>query len=206
MLSIVAVVISLVIIYSIGAFPTGYLISRLNGVDITAQGSGNVGATNVSRVLGKRAGLLTLVCDVCKGTLAVVLASLISDTIWFVALAAFVAVAGHCFSIPKPLQGSMVLKGGKGVATALGVVVVLYPLGAAAALTAFIIVFFLSRIVSLSSIAAALIVPVMAFATNQDSHSCWALAAIGFLVIARHHQNIVRLIEGREPRYQAKQD
>lgn len=203
MLSFIAIFISLALIYLLGAFPTGYLLSRLHGVDITAEGSGNVGATNVSRVLGKRAGLITLACDVCKGALAVSFASMVSAAPWYASLAGLCAVCGHCFSVPVSLNGARVLKGGKGVATALGVVSVLYPIGAAFALLVFAAVFAVSRFVSLSSMAAALTVPVVSFASNQNDAVSWALAGIGCVVIARHRQNIERLIEGREPVYRA---
>ena len=201
MLSFIAIFISFALMYLLGAFPTGYLLSRLHGVDITAEGSGNVGATNVSRVLGQRAGLITLACDVCKGALAVILASIVSSAQWYAPLAGLCAVCGHCFSVPLSRNGVRVLKGGKGVATALGVVSVIYPIGAGFALLVFATVFAVSRFVSLSSMAAALAVPVVSFASNQSDAVSWALAGIGCVVIARHRQNIVRLIEGREPVY-----
>lgn len=198
MLGVIAVFVSLIPLYLIGCFPTGLLVARVYGIDITSKGSGNVGATNVSRVIGKRAGVLTLVGDALKGSIALLLATLISDTEWFVALAGFVVVCGHCFSIPPWL------KGGKGVATALGVLSFLYPLGALLAVVTFGVVFVLTRIVSLSSIVSALIVPLAVFATNQGESLGWALAGISFVIVIRHHQNIVRLIEGREPRYASK--
>jgi acyl phosphate:glycerol-3-phosphate acyltransferase len=200
MLSFIAVVISLIPLYLLGSFPTGLIVARIHGIDITAKGSGNVGATNVSRVIGKRAGVLTLVGDALKGIIALLLASVISNAEWFVALAGFIVVCGHCFSIPPWL------KGGKGVATGLGVLSFLYPLGALLAVVTFGVVFVLTRIVSLSSIVSALIVPLAVFATNQGESLGWALAGISFVIVIRHHQNIVRLIEGREPRFASKGD
>ena len=109
----VLIALSLIPFYLLGAFPTGYLIARMNGVDVTAVGSGNVGATNVSRVVGKKAGIVTLLVDVFKGAFGVAVASGLSTSTLFVALCAVAVVAGHCFSVPP------YLKGGKGVATAL---------------------------------------------------------------------------------------
>lgn len=200
MLSVIAVVFSLIPLYLVGSFPTGFIVARIHGIDITTEGSGNVGATNISRVIGKRAGVLTLVGDALKGIIALLLATFISDAEWFVALAGFIVVCGHCFSLPPWL------KGGKGVATALGVLVFLYPLGALLAVMTFGVVFIFTRIVSLASMIAALIVPMAVFATNKGESLGWALAGISIIIVIRHQQNIVRLIEGREPRYASKGD
>jgi len=199
-MNVIVLLVSLVPFYVLGAFPTGFLVSKLHGVDIASQGSGNVGATNVSRVLGKRAGVLTLLVDVCKGALGVALASWIVGDPWFVGGACFALVLGHCFSIPT------VLKGGKGVATALGVIAVLYPSSAPVALIVFGAFFAVWRIVSLASIAATLVVPLWALITNATDSQSLALIAIAALIVMRHEQNIRRLIEGREPTFSARKD
>jgi glycerol-3-phosphate acyltransferase PlsY len=190
--------VALLPLYLLGAFPTGYLIARLYGIDITSQGSGNVGATNVSRVIGKKAGILTLIGDVCKGALAVALGYLISPFGWFPAGAAVAVVCGHCFSIPR------YLKGGKGVATALGAIIVLFPLSSVVAVATFALVFSFSKIVSLASISAALTAPLVSLVTNQPDSTSVALACMALVIVYRHRENITRLIEGREPRFSSK--
>lgn len=191
----VLIALSLILFYLLGAFPTGYLMARINGVDITAVGSGNVGATNVSRVVGKKAGVVTLLVDVFKGAFGVAVASGLSSSPLFVGLCAVAVVAGHCFSVPP------YLKGGKGVATALGVILVLSVQTGIVALVVFIGMFAAKRIVSLSSISAALAVPAYAMATNLPSHVSAAEACIAVLLVYRHRENLQRLIEGKEPRF-----
>jgi glycerol-3-phosphate acyltransferase PlsY len=195
----IAAVIALIPFYLLGAFPTGVLVAKLHGVDITSKGSGNVGATNVSRVIGKKAGLLTLAGDLCKGSLAVLIGYAISPYGWFPAGAAVAVVCGHCFSVPP------YLKGGKGVATALGAIIVLFPLSALVALATFGGVFAFSKIVSLASISAALVAPIFSLITNQPDMTSAALACMAGIIVYRHRENIQRLIEGREPRFSTKQ-
>lgn len=194
-MNVVLVVVSLMPFYLLGAFPTGYLLSKLHGIDIAAQGSGNVGATNVARVLGKRAGILTLVGDACKGALGVAIAGLVVGESWFSGAAGIAVVLGHCFSIPR------YLKGGKGVATALGVISVLYPTSAPVSLIVFGLFFGIWKIVSLASIAATLVVPAWALVTNADDAVSFSLMLIAALIVMRHEQNLRRLIEGREPKF-----
>ena len=189
------VVLSLVPFYLLGALPTGYLISKLHGVNITSQGSGNVGATNVARIVGKRAGVFTLVADVCKGALGVALAWWILGEPWFAGAAGVALVLGHCLSIPP------FFKGGKGVATALGVISVLYPSSSLVALVVFGGFFAAWKIVSLASIAATLVVPMWALVTNAGDSISLSLMLIAALIVMRHEQNIRRLIEGREPTF-----
>jgi glycerol-3-phosphate acyltransferase PlsY len=191
------ILLSLLPFYLLGSFPTGYLIAKAKGVDITASGSGNVGATNVARVVGKRSGIFTLLGDLVKGCLGVLLARLIGVADWFVASAAVAVVLGHCFSVPP------YLKGGKGVATALGVLCALKPFSAVVALVSFGVVFYISRIVSLASVAAALIVPAAALIAGVAEVDAIAIASIGLILVARHEENIKRLIAGKEPRFSA---
>ena len=188
------------VFYIIGSFPTGYLIGRLHGVTVWQHGSGSIGATNVSRVIGKKAGIFTLIGDLLKGFLPVV----ILDPLGFVpqnigCLSTFL-VLGHCLSIP-PL-----LKGGKGVATALGVYLALSPLLALFALIVFAIVIAASRIVSLASILAAVCAPIFTMICYSQFYSPYTpwLMAISALVIYRHKSNLQRLISGDEPRFSFK--
>ena len=194
-----ALIFALLPFYLLGAFPTGVLVAKLNGIDITSQGSGNVGATNVARVVGKRAGVLTLVGDIAKGAVGAAIALFCFGDTWAAAAAAAVVVLGHCFSVPPYLRG------GKGVATAIGVIAVLDPLTALVAVAAFACSFAASRIVSLSSLIAALVVPTFALIVNLPDWTTISLGAVAAVVIFRHRENIQRLIEGREPRFQAKQ-
>lgn len=189
--------ISLLPFYLIGAIPTGFLLAKNKGIDITQRGSGNPGATNVARVLGKKSGLLVLGLDIFKGLFAVILATMVFDPSNMVALAGFFAVLGHCFSIP-PL-----FRGGKGVATALGVLLTLSPGCTFIGILTFATVFYSSRIVSLASLSAALAIPVFAIFLVKDQAVLWAIGAIAALVIFRHKTNLERLIRGEEPRFSA---
>ena len=197
-MNLIVILISLVPFYLLGAFPTGPLIAKIYGVDITSQGSGNVGATNVARVVGKRAGIFTLLGDVCKGAFGVFIAGLVVGDVWFPSAAAVAVVSGHCFSVPP------YLKGGKGVATALGVISVLYPSSSIIALITFGGFFGIWRSVSLASIAATLVVPMWALITNAPDAVSVALIILAALIVMRHEQNIKRLIEGREPRFESR--
>ena len=197
-MNLLVILLSLVPFYLLGAFPTGQLIAKVYGVDIASRGSGNVGATNVARVVGKRAGIFTLLGDALKGALGVVLAGLCVGESWFPGTAALAVVLGHCFSVPP------YLKGGKGVATALGVITVLYPSSSLVALATFGMFFWLWRIVSLASIGATLVVPMWALVTNAPDAVSVSLMLIAVVIVMRHEENIKRLIEGREPRFQGR--
>ena len=197
-MNLLVILLSLVPFYLLGAFPTGQLIAKVYGVDITSRGSGNVGATNVARVVGKRAGIFTLLGDALKGALGVVLAGLCVGESWFPGTAALAVVLGHCFSVPP------YLKGGKGVATALGVITVLYPSSSLVALATFGMFFWLWRIVSLASIGATLVVPMWALVTNAPDAVSVSLMLIAVVIVMRHEENIKRLIEGREPRFEGR--
>ncbi|WKZ57256.1 MAG: glycerol-3-phosphate 1-O-acyltransferase PlsY [Bdellovibrionota bacterium] len=185
---------ALVPFYLIGSFPSGYLVSKHYGVSIGSHGSGNVGATNVTRILGARPGSLTLVVDIAKGVLAAGLANWWSQDPVFTAWSGVAAVCGHCFSLP-PL-----LKGGKGVATSLGAVLYLAPTVAMAGILMFAAVTALSRYVSLGSVTAVLSTPVVAAFVGAEGHLLASLAMIAAVVTWRHRANLQRLAEGRELR------
>jgi glycerol-3-phosphate acyltransferase PlsY len=189
-----ALIIFSIVSYLIGAFPTGQILARLNGIDLTTFGSGNVGATNVSRALGKKAGLYTLIADVLKGYIAVLLATLFAGTPVVTALAALAVVLGHCFSIPRKL------KGGKGVATAFGVLVFMSPECAGLAALIFLLVLFIFRFVSLASICATISGPIWALFYQLPEPFSYSLMCIALVVVARHRANLKRLVEGSEPK------
>uniref|UniRef100_A0A7C2NY28 Glycerol-3-phosphate acyltransferase n=1 Tax=Schlesneria paludicola TaxID=360056 RepID=A0A7C2NY28_9PLAN len=194
--------------YLIGSVPFGWLITRwVAGVDLRTLGSGNIGATNASRALGKGWGLVVLSLDALKGLLPTLLAPLVfslpsEHALHARVLAGVCAILGHTF--PVWLR----FRGGKGVATALGVASVLSPFGTLTAFAAFVIVMLTARIVSLGSIVAA-----VAFAAYQHfamqpspwSDTTWSLAtfsvAVPGLIILRHRANILRLLRGEEARW-----
>ena len=186
--------------YLIGTFPTGYLIGKLHGVTIWEHGSKSIGATNVSRILGKKAGVLTLIGDILKGFVPIALASLFDLPVKQLGCLGMFLVFGHCLSLPP------YLKGGKGVATALGVFLALSPLLALLSLATFAICIAAWKIVSLASIIAAIALPIYAMLIYSPTHQTllpW-LMAISAMVIFRHRANLKRLIQGEEPRYSVK--
>jgi glycerol-3-phosphate acyltransferase PlsY len=201
------------IAYLLGSIPFGYLLVRIvRGEDIRQTGSGNIGATNVARSGAKSLGIATLVLDALKGALAVWLAfrlgkskyNICGDFIAFpcapelrlMAVAALFAVLGHVFPI------WLRFKGGKGVATALGVFCVLFPKAILLALAIFILIVAVTRFVSLGSILGAIAFPVAAYFLQQaDWLSLLLASSVSLIVILKHHQNIARLLSGTESRF-----
>lgn len=194
----------LVLAYLLGSLPTGFAIAKLvQGIDIREHGSGNTGATNVFRVVGKQAGITVLVIDLLKGLTAVLVARFVmthaadgaSDlSIWVQMLAALLAIVGHSRSVWLNFTG------GKSAATGLGVLLALaWPVGLGTAVV-FGLVFGLSRTVSLGSIAAATAAPLLMFFTSQPLPFVLLAALGGVYVIVRHRSNISRLIAGTEPK------
>jgi glycerol-3-phosphate acyltransferase PlsY len=202
--------------YLLGSIPFGYLLVRtFRGQDIRLTGSGNIGATNVARSGAKGLGIATLVLDALKGVLAVIVA------VWFagstynncaphfgirpcvpelrlMCVAALFAVLGHMF--PVWLR----FKGGKGVATALGVFCILFPKAVLVSLAIFIVAVAITRYVSLGSILGAIAFPVAAyFLQDPDAGSLVITSIIAVIVVLKHHQNIRRLLAGTENRFGA---
>ena len=196
--------------YLIGSIPFGYILVRLfQGIDVRSIGSGNTGATNVARTGGKRLAIATLVLDIFKGWLTVFLILTLpfihsSGPVQLHALATFaalIAVIGHMF----PLW--LGFKGGKGVATGLGVFLALAPFAALIAVAVFIVAVALTRYVSLGSILASAALPLALCWLYRDLFHASALAmsaAIALLIIVRHRQNIGRLLAGTESRLGAR--
>jgi glycerol-3-phosphate acyltransferase PlsY len=187
--------------YLLGSIPFGVLLTKmLGGGDVRKSGSGNIGAANVARVMGPAAGILTLVLDAAKGAAAVLLADRYTNSsAMCMTLAALAALLGHCF--PLWLR----FKGGKGVATALGVFVVLSPTAALAALTLFVLVVAYWRYVSLGSIFAAAAMPMLIYFLWAPPHAPPLIVTAGTfaasaLVIWKHDANIQRLVQGDEPK------
>jgi len=204
-----------VMAYLLGSIPFGYLLVRIfRGEDIRLTGSGNIGATNVARSGAKGLGMATLALDAIKGALAVWLAAVLAGSKYnlcggffqhpcapalrLMSLAALFAVLGHVF--PVWLR----FKGGKGVATALGVFCVLFPAAILVALAIFILVVAVTRYVSLGSILGAIAFPVAAyFLQSTDAISLLLASLVSLIVILKHHQNIGRLLSGTESRFGA---
>jgi glycerol-3-phosphate acyltransferase PlsY len=193
---------TLVAAYLLGSIPFGILLTRLRGAgDLRKSGSGNIGATNVARVAGPVAGILTLALDAGKGAVAVLLAERYtnSSAMW-ITLAALAALLGHCFSV------WLRFKGGKGVAPALGVFMVLSPLAALAALSIFLLVVAYGRYVSLGSITAAAAMPLLIYFLWAPPHAPPLIVTAGTfaasaLIIWKHDANIQRLVQGDEPKF-----
>jgi len=195
----------LAVAYLIGSIPSGYLIVRATeGEDVREKGSGGTGATNVSRSAGKGAGILTLILDVIKGVFVEFLAGILSDGLfpfadWTIAFAGVLAILGHIF--PVWLR----FRGGKGVATALGVFLMLEPIVVVIALVVFAITFALTRYVSLASLVAisSITIAILALTLFDPFELPNAIAALlsAGLVIFAHRANIQRLIAGSEPKF-----
>lgn len=193
-------ILALAIAFALGSIPTGLWVARARGVDLRAVGSGNMGATNVHRALGGRAGLFVLAVDMAKGALAVVVARLLAPAgVWPVAAAAS-AVLGHVVS---PLAG---FKGGKGVATGGGAMLGLAPLAGLIALVVFAVTVAATRFVSLGSILAALALPIAVWITGaRQMPGLFGMALfLAALVVLRHRANLARLVRGTEPRFAAR--
>ncbi len=179
--------------FVLGSLPFSQLIAKRRGVDLRSVGSGNVGATNLGRALGLGAGAAGLLLDAAKGAAAVGLAQAILGEAATPG-AAVLAVSGHAFS---PL---LRFRGGKGVATGAGAFAVLAPRATLAALGVFVIVVALGRVVGLASVLAALTLPLAAHWLGAPREMTVAAALVAVLVIARHRDNLVRLVRGTENR------
>ena len=199
--------------YLLGSLPSGYLAGRLVGIDIRKAGSGNVGATNVVRVVGKRYGYPVFALDFLKGFGAVLISMLMAPgrpPEWnspeiFGILAAMSSVLGHLY--PPWLK----FKGGKGVATSAGALLALTPVATLIGLAIWIIVFWLTRYVSLASITAAVVLPIVILVfSSQDQNKgkplFYASACVAAVVILRHRSNLSRLMRGTEPRFTRKRE
>lgn len=208
-MAIVGYILTAVAAYLLGSIPTGFLVAKSRGIDIRTVGSGNIGATNVLRILGKPAGAAVLLTDAFKGWLAVAVAAHFiclwacpspsqQTHEWFKLVAGTFAILGHNFTC------WLNFKGGKGIATSAGVVLALVPLGLLIILVTWIVVFALSRYVSLASIAAAAVLPFGVWLTGQSTTMIVVTGALSALAIYKHKANIQRLLNGTESRFGRK--
>jgi glycerol-3-phosphate acyltransferase PlsY len=193
---------SAVIGYLLGSLPFGYLVARAHGVDIFKVGSGNPGATNVKRVLGAKAGHTVLVLDVLKGALATAWPLLpvlrIPDAELLGLVGIIAAVLGHSYSLFTGFRG------GKGVATAAGGLVVLIPFACAIAGATWVVMFYATRYVSLASILAAAAVVVASWLLPYHLAIRVVATLLGLFIIIRHRENITRLLNGTENKFVKK--
>jgi glycerol-3-phosphate acyltransferase PlsY len=203
----------ILVAWLVGGIPFGFLIAKSRGMDIREHGSGNIGATNVTRVLGKKLGILCFIFDAGKGFLPVFIATRLSADdparwpAWLAATAVLATVAGHVWT---PYLG---FKGGKGIATSAGALIGIAPLPLVIALLIWLGTFFTSRYVSLASIVAAASLPLSGLALRQwtpapfgnlPTSTLILLSVVGLLTIVRHSSNIRRLLDGTENRFERK--
>ena len=188
--------------YLLGSIPFGLLLTKTFGRgDVRKVGSGNIGATNVARAAGLLAGVFTLVLDAAKGAGAVLLAERLSnDSATWMMIAAFAALLGHCFPV------WLKFKGGKGVATAAGIFLVLSPVACFGAVVLFVLVVIFWRYVSLGSVSAAAAMPLLIYFLWAPHHApppsvTFGAVAAALLIIYKHRGNLQRLLEGAEPKF-----
>jgi acyl phosphate:glycerol-3-phosphate acyltransferase len=199
-------VVMLIASYFIGAVPTGYLIVKaIKGTDIREVGSGNIGATNVKRVLGMKWFIVVLILDALKGFIPVSVSfAVFGERIPFVPVAAGIAaILGHTFTV------FLNFKGGKGVATSLGVFLALAPLSLLTSLLVFAMLLIFFNYISLGSIVAAAMLPAFVFLYGEGGYLNLALfAALGAaaFIIYKHKENIKRLMNGTESRFDMKKE
>ena len=184
--------------YLIGSIPFGVVLARAQRIDIRKQGSGNIGATNVARVLGKKAGLLTLLGDVLKGLLVVFGAGLLYEKPIVIALTGLMVFLGHLYSI------FLNFKGGKGVATSLGLFLYIMPWATLCAVGVFSACLWISGYVSIGSIMAAISLPLLAIYFKLPLPFIYLAVIVGLFILQKHYDNILRLIEGTEAKFLRK--
>jgi len=212
MANIVTYILIFTAAYLIGSIPWGFILAKINGIDIREHGSGNIGATNVLRTLGKKWGIPCFILDFVKGlapvmiTKSLIASGVIDESADFATvLAAFGTVIGHIYTI------FLKFKGGKGIATSAGCLIALAPCPLIIGLIIWVISFYTSRYVSLASIAAAASLPLNALlcnalgiGTRTLTAEIYLLALLGVLAIYRHKSNIKKLLDGTENKFEKK--
>jgi glycerol-3-phosphate acyltransferase PlsY len=183
--------------YLIGSIPTGLLLGKAYGIDVRTQGSGNIGATNLYRTVGRKVGIITLLGDCLKGLLPVLFVKFSQLPPEYAAWTGLAVCCGHVFSV------FLKFKGGKGVATALGVFLALAPLAVAIAVALFACVMFVWRYVSLGSILAAAVMPFAVHFLRGGRTVTLVTLIIAMIVIIRHQENITRLLAGTENKFKS---
>jgi glycerol-3-phosphate acyltransferase PlsY len=209
---IVSYIVTALVAYLLGSIPTGYLVAKSRGIDIRKVGSGNIGATNVLRTLGKPAGVFVLVVDALKGFIA---CSLVGGLVFRLLLGSvpegsieFVKITGGLFAILGHNYTCFLnFKGGKGIATSAGVALALLPVALGIAFVVWLVLLAITRYVSVASIGAALVLPFAAWWPGGNSRTMIVVAAaIGGLAIYKHRTNMQRLMNGTENRLGKKKE
>lgn len=196
MLDVMLAAVTTVIGYFLGTIPSGFLVAKLYGVNIQQVGSGNIGATNVLRAVGVLPAVIVIILDPVKGALAALLPALLGLGPWVVALGGLAAVAGNDFNV------LLRMKGGKGIATSIGVFLVVDPLVATVSVALGVFTILVSRHVSLGSLVGMVALPLFVVVRAGDlllPHLALALALTA-LAVYRHRDNIRRLLAGEERR------
>jgi len=190
--------------YLTGSIPFGLLLSRRSGIDIRQHGSGNIGATNVSRLVGKKIGLLTLLLDIGKGWLPMLVAAMLLDTDskrnLVIALCGAATVIGHMFPV------FLRFKGGKGVATALGVFLYLAPKALLLSVAIFIAAAVPTGFVSFGSLLGSAAMPPSLYFFEEPLWKFWLAVFVVLMIWIKHQQNIKRLLNGTEKRFREKEN
>lgn len=183
----------LIVSFIVGSIPFGIIIAKVKGVDLKKVGSGNIGATNVLRSIGKGPAALTLLGDILKGTLAVALGGYFGAGLWYEGLMGISAILGHNFSV------FLKFRGGKGVATSLGVLIIYSPLPALFTIAIWLVVAIFTRYSSLGAIISFGLLPLNIYLFDFESKEKLLIAAfISVFIIMRHGDNIMRLLKGAE--------
>ena len=189
---------SLIVSYLLGSIPSGYWLGKLiKGIDIRQHGSGNIGATNTFRILGKPLGMITLVLDIGKGWLAVILAQKLFgiNLDWQFVLVGLTAVCGHMFPL------FLKFKGGKGVATTFGVFLAITLMPTIYTMLVFVIVVAITRYMSVGSIVSAICFPIIIYFIQGNLVYTALAVFLGIFIIIRHKSNIQRLLAGTENKF-----
>ena len=194
----IAEILLIIASYLFGSIPTGVIVGRLRGFDPRTVGSGNIGTSNVVRAGGMSAAAITLIGDALKGAIPVIVARALDFPLSIVAAAALAAFVGSICSV------FLGFRGGKGIACALGIWLAISPLAIVIALGVFAIVLAISRIMSLSSMCAAIALPPTVAALGLSRHYLLLAILMSALALFRHRENIQRLSRGEEPRFQPK--
>jgi acyl phosphate:glycerol-3-phosphate acyltransferase len=202
-------ILTALVAYLLGSIPTGFLLAKAQGIDIRTVGSGNIGATNALRTLGKPVGIFVMLVDVAKGWVAVALVARIIWAWWFPssddqAREWLGICAGACAILGHNYTCWLGFKGGKGIATSAGAFFALAPWGLLIALGLWVLAFAATRYVSVASILAALVLPITVWFTTGRPALTVVTAVMAALAIYKHKTNIQRLLDGTESRFGSK--
>ncbi len=182
--------------YFLGSIPFGLVLGKMKGVDVRALGSGNIGATNVARSLGKKLGALVLLLDALKSAIPTLIAKLLVErgqlSTEYLALVAIAGIVGHCYPV------WLKFRGGKGVATSLGVFLVIDPLLAGIGIVLFVGLYIVFGIASIGSVAAAAMFPILLWALDRPAPLVYLGIAGAAIIIIKHRTNLLRLFQGSE--------